>query len=128
MTSYDEEHSGPYFSPAYGVQLHDPRLLKYVGAPESARLLTRSPENWLHHMGREKTLSAALQLQHDAGLICASSSAASHCVESDVVRRDEGRPRSTAVPHIRYITGGAHIPSSPGGPLYDCDGLMAATY
>ena len=69
MTSYDEEHSGPDFSPAYGVQLHDPRLLEYVGAPESARLLTRSPEYWLHHMGREKTLSAALQLQHDAGLI-----------------------------------------------------------
>ena len=66
---YDEENSGPDFSPAYGVQLHDPRLLEYVGAPEPARLLTRSPEYWLHHMGREKTLSAALQLQHDAGLI-----------------------------------------------------------
>ena len=61
--------STPDFSPAYGVQLHDPRLLEYVGAPESARLLTRSPEYWLHHMGREKTHSAALQLQHDAGLI-----------------------------------------------------------
>ena len=69
MTSYAEEHSGPDFTPAYGVQLHDPRLLKYVGAPESARLLTRSPEYWLHHMGREKTLSATLQRQHDAGLI-----------------------------------------------------------
>ena len=69
MTSYDEEHSGPDFTPAYGVQLHDPRLLEYVGAPESARLLSRSPEYWVHHMGREKTLSAALQLQHDAGLI-----------------------------------------------------------
>ena len=51
------------------LQLHDPRLLKYVGAPESARLLSRSPEYWLHHLGHEKTLSAALQLQHDAGLI-----------------------------------------------------------
>ena len=51
------------------VQLHDPRLLEYVGAPESARLTSRSPEYWVHHMGREKALSAALQLQHDAGLI-----------------------------------------------------------
>ena len=33
MTSYDEEHGGPDFTPAYGVQLHDPRLLEYVGAP-----------------------------------------------------------------------------------------------
>ena len=35
MTSYDEENSGPDFTPAYGVQLHDPRLLEYVGAPAS---------------------------------------------------------------------------------------------
>ena len=35
MTSYDEDHGGPDFTPAYGVQLHDPRLLKYVGAAVS---------------------------------------------------------------------------------------------
>ena len=69
MTSYDQESGGLDFSPAYGVQLHDPRLLEYVGAPESARLLSRSPEYWLHHIGHEKTLAAALQLQHDTGLI-----------------------------------------------------------
>ena len=32
MTSYDVEKGGPDFSPAYGVQLHDPRLLEYAGA------------------------------------------------------------------------------------------------
>ena len=69
MTSYDEDNSSSEFDPAYGIHLHDPRLLEYVGAPESARLLSRSLEYWLHHMGREKILSAALQLQHDAGLI-----------------------------------------------------------
>ena len=69
FTSCDEEYGGPDFSPAYGIQLHDPQLLEYVGAPESARLLSRSPEYWLHHLGHEKTLAAALQLQHDAGLI-----------------------------------------------------------
>ena len=69
MTSRDEEQSGPDCTPAYGVQLHDPRLLEYVGAPESAHLLSHNPEYWVHHMGRENTLSAALQLQHDAGLI-----------------------------------------------------------
>ena len=53
MTSYDQDSDGPDFSPAYGVQLHDPRLLEY----------------WLHHLGHEKTLGAAFQLQHDAGLI-----------------------------------------------------------
>ena len=39
MTSYDMESDGPNFAPEHGVQLHDPRLLAYVGAPESARLM-----------------------------------------------------------------------------------------
>ena len=69
MTSYDMANDRSDFSPEYGIHLHDPWLLEYVGAPESARLLSWTPEYWLHHMGREKTLAAALQLQHDAGLI-----------------------------------------------------------
>ena len=69
MTSHDEDNKRSDFSPAYGIYLYDPRLLEYVGVSESARLLSRSPEYWLLHMGREKTLVAALQLQHDAGLI-----------------------------------------------------------
>ena len=69
ITLYDLEIDGSDFSPEYGVQLHDPRLLEYVGAPESAWLLSRSPEYWVEHMGREKPLSAALKLQHEAGLI-----------------------------------------------------------
>ena len=69
MTSYDEANDRSDFSLAYVIHLHDLRLLEYVGAPESARLLSRTLEYWLHHMGREKTLAAALQMQHDAGLI-----------------------------------------------------------
>ena len=69
MTSYDAESDGPNFSPKHGVQLTDPRFLEYVGAPESARLMSRSAEYWVHHMGVENALSAALQLQHDAGLV-----------------------------------------------------------
>ena len=69
MASYDAESDGPNFSPEHGVQLTDPRFLEYVGAPESARLMSRSPEYWVHHMGVENALSAALQLQHDAGLV-----------------------------------------------------------
>ena len=62
------------------MQLHDPRLLEYVGAPESARLLSRSPEYWVQHMGWEKTLPAALQLQHDAGLILSNVQVLQHLV------------------------------------------------
>ena len=36
MTSYDEDNNSSEFDPAYGIHLHDPRLLEYVGAPESA--------------------------------------------------------------------------------------------
>ena len=35
ITSYDLEIDGSDLSPEYGVQLHDPCLLEYVGAPES---------------------------------------------------------------------------------------------
>ena len=97
MTSYDVETGGPDFSLAYGVQLHDPRLLEYVGAPESARLTSRSPEYWVHHMGREKALSAALQLQHDAGLILSNVQVLQQLVialnrtSSDVLRAVHGR-------------------------------------
>ena len=59
---------------------------------------------------------------------CTGSPAACHGAESNVARRDAGRPRSTAVLNRRYASGGALLPSSPGGPLYDCDGFMAATY
>ena len=69
MTSYDEDVDRSDLNPAYGFHLDDPRLLEYVGAPESARLLSRTPEYWLHHMGRDRAMSAALQLQHDVGLI-----------------------------------------------------------
>ena len=59
MTSYHQDSGGPDFSPAYGIQLHDPRLLEYVGAPESARLLSCSPEYWLHHLGNFNTTRAS---------------------------------------------------------------------
>ena len=68
MTLYDDSVDQSDLNPAYGFLLHDPRLLEYVGAPESARLLSHAPEYCIHHMGRERAMSAALQLQHDVGL------------------------------------------------------------
>ena len=69
MTSYDDRDSRADLDPAYGIHLHDPRMMEYMGAPESARLLGRTPEYWLEHMGRERTVAAALRLHHDASLI-----------------------------------------------------------
>ena len=50
ITSYDLEIGETDSSQEYGVQLHDPRLLEYVGAPESARLLSHEPEYWVEHI------------------------------------------------------------------------------
>ena len=44
MTSYDDDADRSDLNRAYGLHLHDPRLLEYVGAPESARLLSRAPD------------------------------------------------------------------------------------
>ena len=69
MTSYDDSNSRADLDPAYGIHLHDPRMMEYMGAPESARLLGRSPEYWVEHMGRDRAVAAALRLHHDASLI-----------------------------------------------------------
>ena len=69
MASYDDDVDRSDLNSAYSLHLHDPRLLEYVGAPESARLLSHTPEYWLHHMGRDQAMSVALHLQHDARLI-----------------------------------------------------------
>ena len=55
--------------PAYGLKLHHPWFIEFVGTPESARLLTRTPNHWVATLDRDSTVSAALQLQHDAGLM-----------------------------------------------------------
>ena len=68
--------------PAYGIHLHDPRMMEYMGAPESARLLGRMPEYWLEHMGRERTVQAALRLHHDASLIITNVQIMSQLVTS----------------------------------------------
>ena len=83
MTSYDTADRTDV-DPAYGLQLHDPLFLEYVGALESAHLLSRTQGYWLHHINRDQAISAALQLQHDAGLMM------SNCCfpESDVIRGD----------------------------------------
>ena len=69
MTSYNNCDSRVDLDPAYGIHLHDPRMMEYMGAPESAQLLGRTPEYWLEHMGRERTVAAALRLHNDASLI-----------------------------------------------------------
>ena len=82
MTSYDDRDNRDDLDPAYGIHLHDPRMMEYMGAPESARLLGRSPEYWLEHMGRDRAVNAALRLHHDASLIMTNVQVMSQFVTS----------------------------------------------
>ena len=120
----------------YGFHLHDPRLLEYVGAHKSACLLSRIPEYWIQHMGRDRAMSAALQLQHDVGLILSNlhgSRPICDVTEQDVVRSDAGVHRSRTVPdgglqsvapshrvrwaaHYMAAMGLWRLPSTPGVP------------
>ena len=68
MTSY----SGPAMADAdtrYGLQLHHPRFLEFIGAPESARLLNQSPSFWVDRLGQDSAMAAAMNLQRDAGFM-----------------------------------------------------------
>ena len=56
-------------NPAYGLQLHHPRFLEFVGAPESARLLDCSPTFWVDQLGKEQAMAAAINLQRDTGIM-----------------------------------------------------------
>ena len=57
-------------------------MMEYMGAPESARLLGRTQEYWLEHMGCERTIQAALCLHHDASLIMTNIQIMSQLVTS----------------------------------------------
>ena len=71
MTSYRKQDIAEV-DPAFGVQLHHPRFLECIGAPESAHLLGRSPAEWIRSIDKQDAISAALQLQHDAGLMASN--------------------------------------------------------
>ena len=102
MTSYDDCANRYDLDPADGIHLHDPRMMEHMGAPESARLLGRTPEYWLEHMGLERTVQAALRLHHDASLIMTNIQIMSQFVTSlnrRGVRGHEDSVRERAVPH-----------------------------
>ena len=115
MTSYDEDADRSDFSPAYGIHLHDPRLLEYVGTPESARLLSRSPEYWLHHMGRPDIVLSTGPL------------AIRHLPQQDVVGGHACGVRPGAVSDRGSAVRAAVSPCSMGGALHGGHGLVAST-
>ena len=87
MTSYDAADRTDV-DPAYGLQLHDPRLLEYVGAPESARLISCAPDYWLHHMNWDQAISAITARRWSHHVEFAGARPVCYIAESDVIRGD----------------------------------------
>ena len=53
----------------FGVPLHHPRFLEWIGVPESASLLKMGSGRWLGALSREKAMAAAIQLHRDVCLM-----------------------------------------------------------
>ena len=64
-------------NPAFGLQLH-----QFIGAPESARLLYRSPTFWVDRLGEEQAMAVAVNLQRDAGIMLSNLQILSQFVTS----------------------------------------------
>ena len=90
----------------------------------------RSSEYWLHHMGRKKTLSAVLQLQHYAGLILSNIQVLQQFVtslnwmSSEVMRVAFDRE---PFPSESDADCGAGSPGSTGGALYGGHVIVTTT-
>ena len=128
MTS-NEDTQATTPDPGYGLQLNNPKFLEYVGASKSARLLSCSPEYWLHHMTHYEAVTAALQLQHDADLMMTNLQILSQFVTS--LNRMSSEVMWLAFGREQYLADAmqgcvAVFACSPGGPLHDSYGIVVA--
>ena len=60
-----------YASPSgeFGIPLHHPRFLEWIGVPELAGLLEMGPGRWLHSLTRDQAMDAAIQQHWDVCLM-----------------------------------------------------------
>ena len=127
ITSY----TGPAVAdtnPVLGMQLHHPRFLEFIGAPESARLLYHSPGFWIKRLGEEDALVAAVGLQWDAGIILSNLQILSqfvtslHRMSSEMLALGMGR----VVFPSEEVAALSTTPRAPRAAEY-MDGLVAST-
>ena len=86
----------------YGLQLHHPRFLEFIGAPESARLLNHSPSFWVDRLGEECAMTAAVNLQRDAGLMMSNLQILAQFVTA--LHRMSSEMMSIGVGHVVFPT------------------------
>ena len=117
----------------YGLQLHHPRFLEFIGAPESARLLNHSPSFWVNRLGQECAMAAAVNLQRDAGLMMSNLQILAQFVTS--LHRMSSEMMSIGVGHVVFpvdeVEKLSMIPSpgTPGPlPASTCPSCMTCEY
>ena len=96
-------HTGTALADAdemYGLQLHHPRFLEFIGAPESARLLNHSPSFWVNRLGEKCAMAAAVNLQRDAGLMVSNIQILAQFVTS--LHRMSSEMMSIGVGHVVF--------------------------
>ena len=102
MTSY----TGPAMVDAdtkYGLQLHHPRFLEWLGTPDTAWLLEMSPGHWCDTLSRDRALTAAMQLHKDACLMQTNL---------DILDQYALALHGTASTILQQTIGGASFPSA----------------
>ena len=88
----------------YGLQLHHPRFLEFIGAPQSARLLNHSPSFWVDRLGEECAMAAAVNLQRDASLMMSNPQILAQFVTA--LHRMSSEMMSIGVGHVVFPTEG----------------------
>ena len=53
----------------YGLPLHHPQFVEWIGVLQSAGLLELSGRQWVNKLSRDQAITAAVHLQRDVGLM-----------------------------------------------------------
>ena len=63
--------SSDYDAPSgeFGLPVHHPQFLEWIGVPQSACLLEIGAGRWVDHLLRDQAVAAAVHLQRDVGLL-----------------------------------------------------------
>ena len=120
----------PYRITSYtGTALSDadvdhPRFLEFIGAPESARLLNHSPSFWVDRLGEECAMTAAVNLQRDAGLMMSNLQILAQFVTA--LHRMSSEMMSIDVGHVVFPTEDvAKLSMTPSSQIHDSNGPVA---
>ena len=101
-------------NPAFGLQLHHPQFLEFIGAPESACLLYHSPTFWVQRLGEEDAMAAAVNLQRDAGLMSSNLQILSQFVTS--LHRMSSEMMSLGLGHVVFPSQVTDLSTAPRAP------------